>query len=542
MPIFHDEIGHWAQAEAVFRAGHPFVPNTLIPIIQWYPGLEELTASIQNLTGMSTFQVAEALLWLLHAVALIGIFILAERLAGSSRAAGIASLLYAVNPAFTFFNSQFAYESLAIVFFIWVLVCVTCLQVARPRDGHRLPWFLVGLVLAAACIVTHHLSTYALILALLIICTIAVVRFRRTADSRRRVWLTIGFTALVVAGAGAWLAFVAPETIGYLLPYPSAGVAALAQLLGHHSAARQLFKGSSVPAYEQLAAFATPIILFGLLAGSVLQLWRRRRLPPPGLLGLAVFGLLYFASLPFILTPDSSGASRSWAYSYVGLAVLLSPFLVSLLRRGDLSYAGRPASRAALVIIVMTLLIGNVSLDVNVEYRFPGPYVYDSDSRDLTPELLASASWFRESMGANNDIVTDKDTGLAFGPFGRQKLAVAWKGFPDWELYFRTGLPSAALIHDLSKSSYHYLIVDTEMYHNLPEVGIYFEFGEPGAYDHPNPPPVTALAKFASLPWLTEIYSTQHIRIYRIDMSEFESCPADPQLPVALLPGCRASQ
>jgi hypothetical protein len=136
--------------------------------------------------------------------------------------------------------------------------------------------------------------------------------------------------------------------------------------------------------------------------------------------------------------------------------------------------------------------------------------------------------------------VTDGDTGLAFGTFGEQHLAVAWTGLPIWQLYFSSGLPSQRLINDLRGGGYRYLVVDTEMYHSLPEVGTDFEGVEPPGYHRP--PPVKAMTKFASLPWLTEIYSTQHLRIYRFDFSEVDACPAVPHVALALLPGCRASQ
>lgn len=541
-PLYHDELGHWRQADAVFHAGHAFLPNALIHIITYFPGLELLTASLRNVTGLSTFQVGEMLLWLLHVIALIGVFVLIERLTRSARAGGLGALIYAANPSFMFFNSQFSYESLAIVFFIWALVCVVGAQTAAQTNGSRWRWALLGLVMACACVVTHHLSSYALVAALACLSLGAMWRRRRTLDARRRARLTWAFTLVSAAIAGAWVVLVAPGTIGYLSPYPSHAITEVLALLSHHSSPRQLFRGSSVPAYERVAAFLTPPLLAGLVGLSLWRMVRNHRSQRASVLGLAAFGLFYFASLPVMLTGESQGATRSWAFSYLGLSVILAPFAVVVLRRFDLTFFRRIAALAATLGVLVVMLVGNVSLDVNAAYRFPGPYVYDSDTRSLTPELQSAANWLREYVGPNQNVVTDRDTGVALGTFGQQNLATAWAGLPTWQLYFSSGLPSQHLLSALRGQGYRYLVVDTEMYHNLPEVGVYVEPDEPGAFARAHPPSLSALAKFASLPWLTEIFSTQHLRIYRFDFSQVDACPAVTNPTLSLLPGCRAKQ
>ena len=45
---------------------------------------------------------------------MVALFLFLERAAGSARAAGIAIAVYACNPSFLYFDSQFGYESLAL--------------------------------------------------------------------------------------------------------------------------------------------------------------------------------------------------------------------------------------------------------------------------------------------------------------------------------------------------------------------------------------------------------------------------------------------
>ena len=98
------------------------------------PGLHAVTAALGELTGLSTWSTAEMLARRLHVLTLVGVFLIAERVGRSARVGAIAALIYAVAPNYMFFNSQFSYESLAIVLAIWCLVCVVV-----ALDEHRSP-------------------------------------------------------------------------------------------------------------------------------------------------------------------------------------------------------------------------------------------------------------------------------------------------------------------------------------------------------------------------------------------------------------------
>ena len=166
-PVFHDELVHWHQAQVIFATGKAFEPTPLIPVIQYFPGLHVLTAEVQHMTGLSTFQVGSVLLAVLHALSLIGVSLIGERLFRSSYLAGICALVYSLNPGFVFFDSQFAYDSLAVPLAVWSIVCVVEMQSHR-EPALRRAWFALGTVVALGCTVTHHLTTYALVVSLVI--------------------------------------------------------------------------------------------------------------------------------------------------------------------------------------------------------------------------------------------------------------------------------------------------------------------------------------------------------------------------------------
>jgi hypothetical protein len=537
-PLFYDALIHWRQAQTIFQSGHPFTVNSLLPVIKDYPGLEELTASLRNLTGLSTFDVATAFLWLLHVISLIGIFILTELTTKSSRAAGIAALFYSVNPAFMFFDAQFAYETLAIVFAIWVLACVIGMQTSIASRRQRTMWFVISSVLGASCIVTHHITTYALIVALLAVSIASLALRNQDVDARRRARLTWTFTAMLASGAAAWVIFVAPGTVAYLAPHIAPDIGDLFKVLARKSTAPLYFTSNKGPTYEQIAEIATVVLLVPLAIAAWVTMKRRAK-RSPGLLGLGIFALLYFVSVPIMLTSQGEAAIRSWGDTYIGLAVLIAALGAFALPRFDSTKAGRIGAAVVASTVLMVLLVGNVHVQAPPAYRFPGPYIYGSDTRSLTPELSATARWLRATVGPNEPTIADRDTGTAIGAIGGEPVASASSGFPIWDLYFSTKLPTERLLRELRTSGYHYLVIESEMYQSLPLTQFYFNTEEPGYGTRTQPPPKAALAKFSNLPWVTEIYSTEHLRIYRLDYSQVNACPADPRLPIALLPGCR---
>jgi hypothetical protein len=244
---------------------------------------------------------------------------------------------------------------------------------------------------------------------------------------------------------------------------------------------------------------------------GVVKLWRRRSKVSPALIALGVLGLAYFPSLPFIFTVlGNEAARRSWAFSYLGLALLLALVLAEPSR---LRLAG-PIVAAALVIV----LIGNTSSSVNVQYRFPGPYVYGSDTRSLTTEQLAMTDWFVNTLGPGNRVVTDRYTALSLASFGEQEVANPSPGFPVWDLFFSAGDPSPQLLQQMRGSGYRYVVMDRRMFSNLPLIGVYFTAGEPGAFEHTSPPSAAVLDRWAHLPWATSLYESEHYVVYGLDL------------------------
>ena len=553
-PLFHDELVHSHQVASIASAGQVFEPSPLIGIIRFFPGLHGAAASLEKLTGASPFLVQSLLMLILHVLALVGIFLIAEQLSRSARVGGLAAFAYSLNPSFLFFDSQFAYESLAIVLFIWVLVAVVKAE-AASEARRRAGWLAIAFVLGAACVVTHHITSYALTLMLALTALVALVRVPRRREARANAAglaalvqrdlvalpavVTLartrrkrearanaaGLVALAIAVAGAaaaWLLLIAGDVLPYLSPHVSGGVHQVLSLIQHEQRSRTLFVASHTPMYEHWAAFLSPVIGFaGALAG-IWCLWlRRMRSAIPRT--LVVLGFLYFASLPFIYTQaGNEGARRSWSISYIGLSILLAFAVNDLTRRSRARGKVVAAVASALTLIVLGVLyVGNVGSGVNEYYRFPGPPNVRSEVRTLTPEVRSAASWLDRTQGPGRKVVADQYDGPPLAFFGRATPATPSAGFPTWELYLSRNPIAPALANQLQSSRYDYLFVNG----TLPLVPSYYQTqtassGPEGEWTgSAKSRSSSVIARYDRLPWAVKLYGSDNLAIYRLDFS-----------------------
>ena len=266
-------------------------------------------------------------------------------------------------------------------------------------------------------------------------------------------------------------------------------------------------------------------------AGGLLLLrrWRRSGRLAAGreqalVLGYTMVGLAYFPSTVFIFSQaGAEGSRRSWAVSWIGLAILAAlsaAWLVdwaSLRRRA----VARWTATGVLTAMTATALVGGTAAGLDASYRFPGPYLYGSDARSDTPELNAMAQWFLGRFGPGHRLVTDRYTGLAMASSGLQDPALPSAAFPVWDLYAaEPGQPLGPpfLFTVLEQGHYRYLVVDKRIGTDVPLLGIYFEGNEPGDFVRPNGQPVFSgrLAKFNGVPWMSEILESDNYAVYRM--------------------------
>jgi hypothetical protein len=554
-PIYHDEFAHWRATYEILSTGKLFQPNPIISIIARYPGLHAATAAVVHATGLTIWQAGTLLLVLFHVTLVLGIASIAQSLGLDDRTASIVAVLYGLNSSFLYFDTQYAYESMAITLVVWALVgYVRAIRSQSQRE--RAAWSATTLAFSAGTVVTHHLSAFTLVIIMVLISGAMSIPWLARGENWVRNAVTAWSLALVTAlMTSAWFAFVAPATWSYLSPFVGAGLSELVQVAKGSGTARQLFGASLSPWWEQKAAYLVPVFALAVAVGGLflirsqirdgrLPRGRRRAL----LCAFALLGLVYFPSTIFILAPSGAeGARRSWAFTWIGLCVLAGPEVVWLInwakRRGRQWL--RVSIYSGLLAALGVALVGGTAAGVDASYRFPGPFLFGSDARSITPELIAASKWFSARFSIGNNIVTDRYTSLIFGSIGLQNPATPSTGFPVYNLY--TAKPGAQiepafLLFDLGLSNYTYLIVDERMAYDLPETGMYFTPGEPALMDLPqNGKPIFygRLGKFNTLQWMVKVFQSDNYAIYRLNLpvtkSGYQSQP--PKLHGKLLRG-----
>ncbi|KUL42214.1 hypothetical protein [Actinoplanes awajinensis] len=536
-PLYHDEYAHWGQSHGILADGRLFEANSIVRVIGDYPGLHACVASLASLTGLSIWQAALFVLTTAHVLLTLGVAVLAGQLWPDQRIAAAAAIVYSLNSSFLFFDTQLGYESLAIGVLVWALAAAIRATRATTVPS-RLGWAGLTLLLAGATTATHHLTALWMtgILGLLaVVCTIHSIQARELVTPARVAWALTSGTALIVA---AWLGIVAPRTGSYLDPYLGRALDQISGLAGGDEGGRELFSKSVLPWWEQTAAYITPgVALAGMLAAVTLW-WHRRYTDDPitraGTSALLLVGALYFPATLLILTPaGAEGARRSWAFSYLGLAIVVAPVVVALLDQARhwparlparFAPAGPIAAGTGLLAVCALMLVGNNAAGMNPSYRFPGPPVYGSDTRAATPEVLAAAKWLRDTQGGGFRLVADRYSGLVLGSYGEQHPNTGSESFPAYDLYrAKPGQPiSPALLTQLRDWRFAFLIVDRRMAEQVPDINIYFETNEPLRHDGVPAFDRSQLTKFDSMPWLIKIYDGPHLAIYRFDFGSLD--------------------
>lgn len=524
-PIFADELAHWRQADLVGTTGRLFQPNPFISVVDSYPGLHALTDALQRTSGLSTWGVGVFLIAIFLSLNVVGVYYVVDLLvaSNSSRVAAIAAMVYACSSGFMFFDSQYAYESMGLPLLIWTLVAVAHLQEATLDRRRQLAWVSIACIFSTALVLTHHLTSFVLFGILALTAFIAVIQRRRGTLDRRTFRLTAFVSLYTMAATLFWTFVIAPSVRRYLSPFLTEGVSQLSGILQQHESPRPLFALSTIPSYEHYAGFLAPAIAAPLALLGLLHLPRLRRLSPLAL-SLVALGLAYFPSVPFILTTSGSqGARRSWDFSYIGVGLLVAIAFDAVLTSDRLGRARR-AKPWALAAMIAVLLLGNVAVGQNVEYRFPGPYVYGSDTRSLTAEERHAVRWFDATQGTNRRIVADRQDGIAFGSLGLNWIERAWAGLPLWQFFFQVERPDRGVFLGLQSLHTQYLVVDRRTSEFLPRTGVYVVGDEPGARVHLTPPPAAALTKYDLTPWTNVLFSSDNYGVMRFDLAALGLC------------------
>jgi hypothetical protein len=472
---FHDEFSTLRTTVDIERFGTLFEPNPIIEVHPFYPALELVTSALSSVTGLSIFVSGLIVIGLLRVALMAALFLTFES-AVSTRVAGLATVLYACNPNFVFFDAQWAYESFALPLALVV--------VAMAAQGRRMA--LLSLPIVLTLCLAHPLTSIALTVFLVVWAGFDRWTTRRSGGvARRELWTLAAAGALCLT---LWAALVARSLGGYLGPVIGDAGSSLVDLLLGESGPKRIFGAAGVadtPVIERLLGFAAVLLTLAAVGLGVRAIWRRYSPLAGALLATA---LVYPLSLPLRLTEAGTEISnRASEFVFVGVALLAAVVLTDR----------RPRLATPLVAVAAGVaLMGGVIIGTARYARLPGEYLVVADQSSVEPEGRLAARWAREEIGTGNRIFTDRINALLMGSIGLQDPQVGEiKGRPVPHLFTSPTVDDDARLI-ISEDALGHLVVDKRLSAALPTVGFYFEREEPGAYRHERPLDLGTLLKY----------------------------------------------
>ena len=445
---FFDEFLHWRTVDDIAQSGHLFVANSTLPVSPYYPGLEIVTNAFSTISGLDSFHSGLVVVGVGRLLMVLTLFGLNEQILKSARMASIATMIYMVNPHFLVFDSQYAYELLAlplavfVMFTIaphqWVSVRLTRLEHVTPfvlfaKTGRKglytdLHWITItGWIALLAVTFTHHVTDIFFV-GILVLWT-AVYGFLRLTPLYKSMLARTAFLGIILMIT--LVEFPGNPVVGYITSFLANSLKELEQIVIGSGGARPLFvtyTGNPTPAWERIVMiFSVGIIVFSLPFGLLCLVQRYRANALTCTLG--IISLFYPISQIFRFTNSGAQlADRAAAFLFISIATLLSIFITQFLPVRRLN--GKKS--LLLTCTISIVFIGGILLGAGPGLStLPGPYEVGADSRSLEPEGIQAAQWARSQLGSDNRIGTDRINQILMGTFGDQRIVTSIEDHVD---------------------------------------------------------------------------------------------------------------
>lgn len=497
---YADEFVHFQNLLAILSTGHLFSSNTILPITARYPGVESVAAAIARGGGVSPFAAGVAVIAAARAMLMLALYLFFERVSGSPRVAGLGALVYTATPTFLFFSAEFSYESLALpLATVAILAMIRWGQAPDRIEGRR--WASVAGVLAAAVVVTHHITSYALVAFVVAVCLV----HWRLYGRRGAPW---GMAAGIAALALGWLAFAAGGTIGYLSPVLTTAVNKLVETLSGQASTRVLFANQGgieyTPADERVVAYIGIVLLAVAICAGVRIVWRQPRRNPMLML-LVIAAVAYIATLPLRLVSAAwETASRAGDFLFIGVALTVALAIVWLL---DHDVRGRRLRPRVAVAIVMVVFASGVIAGWPASLRLSRPLRVEADGHTIEPPGYLAARWSGALLGSSQRVAAEDSDARLFTVVGHQAAFTGNSPDVDDMLTALTLAPwQRAILRDNRIT-----LVETDLRTVSTDViaGYFFDVGKPALA------PVASSDKF-NLADVDRLYDGGNIVIYGV--------------------------
>jgi hypothetical protein len=400
---YADELVHAGNVNQILSSHHLYGTNSILPVTAKYPGLESVAAALSATSGLGTFGAGLIVVAVARLMMMLALYLLFERLSGSARVAGIGAAVYAANANFLFFDAQFSYESLALPLLVVVMFAVA--ERASADGPVRRLWAAAILAVTGAVVVSHHLTSYALVIVL---AALSLAAAAVGVPRSRNPW---PFALAALAATAAWLLVVASATVGYLTPVLTRAITSTIDTVSGNAAPRQLFSSDATsyqaPLLERAVGIGSVVLLAVAAAAGLRIVWRRHRSSPFALVfavaGTAFFGLLLFR----FASAAWETANRSSEFLFIGLSFVVALAAVELLPRFRVARLGVAAITMSLTVV----FAGGVIAGWQPLLRLSQPYVIAAGPNGIEAPGRQLARWTAANVGPGQRIVASDSDG-----------------------------------------------------------------------------------------------------------------------------------
>lgn len=501
---FSDELIHAFNAEQVVDRQRLFGSNPILRATPSFPGLEGATSALMTLTGMTSFGAGIIVVGAARLSLVAAMFLLFSRVSGSTRTAGLGVAIYAGNFNFMYWGAQFSYASLSLPLLAIVMMALSEREADAPRWARE--WAVPILLGIAAIVVTHHLTSYALVAFLVAL-----------AISYRLVKGTWGwanpwhFAAVAAALALAWLLLVANSTFGYIAPVLREAFDAIFSTAAGEAPARNLFESRDATAVEtptvaRLIALLAVALLAAALPVGLARLWQRHSGSPMAIVfALAAMG--FFGTLALRLAPEAwETGNRASEFLFIGLAFTAACAALETWRPRLVPGLGRVLLTAALCVV----LVGGAISGWPWGQQLASTLRADAEGRTIVSPPLSLAEWAESNIPKDRRFAASPaNARLLMTPAERTSLTgktpdiediLIEPAFAGWELPL------------LDRWNVRYVVADRREIASDALQGYFFTTTNRPHLNRLRPPEV--ISKFGEVPGAARVYASGDIAVY----------------------------
>jgi hypothetical protein len=515
VPGGFDEHLHERTLSDLLHGSGLFAPNPLLNVSPNYPGMELFTGIATRLGDVPYMVAATLVILLCRYLLVLAIYEGARTVNASPRFASLVVLLYATSPQFFFFNSQFAYQTMAVPLGLGGLLLVRRAQLSRGPAARGLVG--AGILVLAATVVTHHITSW-FVFAFLVGWAVLTPRERRHQ-------LTIACVGMGLA-LGIWTGAIFGKMWGYFVPVFAQSVQQAVGLLtgsnNGHSPLGGNGAGYATPEWQKLIlityalVYSSGALVFGFILIKRSFAGRGRVF---GLVGLCA--MCYPVSLAAHFVPSAASiGDRASTFLFLPLSLAAALVLVQdprmispqRARRRTPGSRVQPRTYGVFALLIGLAYLGGILLGAGPSWALlPGSFMVVADSRSQDPQTLAAVKWAATNLPPGSRIVADRVPADLLSGEARLWTVFGPQNGIDWASIYFAPQWSSYQTNVLREVQISYIYVDERLSDSLPNEGYYIYQGETQ-----NPTRLTNqdLSKFASVPGLKAVYKRGPIAIY----------------------------